>query len=77
MLYEVITLAAQHPQVRLVQHEVNKGYGTAVLTGLTHASKERVFFPGPAQTGERLTQVGVDLAHADVELYRCRSYNFV
>ena len=37
-------LAAQHPQLRLVQHEVNKGYGTAVLTGLTHASKELVFF---------------------------------
>lgn len=38
------TLAAQHPELKLVQHEVNKGYGTAVLTGLTHASKELVFF---------------------------------
>lgn len=38
------TLAAQHPQLRLVQHEVNRGYGTAVLTGLTHATKELVFF---------------------------------
>lgn len=37
-------LAAQHPELKLVQHEVNKGYGTAVLTGLTHASKELVFF---------------------------------
>lgn len=37
-------LAAQHPEVKLVQHGVNKGYGTAVLTGLTHASKELVFF---------------------------------
>lgn len=37
-------LAAQHPQVKLVQHEENKGYGTAVLTGLTHASKELIFF---------------------------------
>jgi glycosyltransferase involved in cell wall biosynthesis len=37
-------LAAQHPEVKLVQHEVNRGYGTAVLTGLTHASKELVFF---------------------------------
>ncbi|HIP96379.1 MAG TPA: glycosyltransferase family 2 protein, partial [Anaerolineae bacterium] len=27
--------AAEHPQVRLVQHEVNKGYGAAVFTGLT------------------------------------------
>jgi glycosyltransferase involved in cell wall biosynthesis len=38
------TLATQHPQLRLVQHEVNKGYGTAVLTGLTQATKELVFF---------------------------------
>ncbi|MCB9009380.1 MAG: glycosyltransferase family 2 protein [Ardenticatenaceae bacterium] len=38
------TLAAQHPELKLVQHEVNKGYGTAVLTGLTHASKDLVFF---------------------------------
>ncbi|MBK8904832.1 MAG: glycosyltransferase family 2 protein [Anaerolineaceae bacterium] len=37
-------LAVQHPQLKLVQHEVNKGYGTAVLTGLTHATKELVFF---------------------------------
>ncbi|VAW33731.1 Glycosyl transferase, group 2 family, partial [hydrothermal vent metagenome] len=38
------TLAVQHPQLKLVQHEVNEGYGTAVLSGLTHASKELVFF---------------------------------
>lgn len=37
-------LAAQHPQVKLVQHGVNRGYGTAVLSGLTNASKELVFF---------------------------------
>lgn len=37
-------LAAQHPQVKILQHEVNKGYGTAVLSGLTHASKELIFF---------------------------------
>ncbi|WP_420629615.1 glycosyltransferase family 2 protein [Candidatus Leptofilum sp.] len=37
-------LAAQQSQLKLVQHDVNKGYGTAVLTGLTHSSKELVFF---------------------------------
>lgn len=37
-------LARRHPQVRLVQHEVNKGYGTAVWTGLTSATKELIFF---------------------------------
>lgn len=38
------TLATQHPELKLVQHEVNKGYGTAVLTGLTNASKDLIFF---------------------------------
>lgn len=37
-------LSQQYPQVRLVQHEVNKGYGTAVRTGLTSATKELIFF---------------------------------
>lgn len=37
-------LATQHPGLKLVQHEVNRGYGTAVLTGLSHASKELIFF---------------------------------
>lgn len=37
-------LAAQHPELRLVQHAVNKGYGTAVLTGLSHAAKDLIFF---------------------------------
>ncbi len=37
-------LAAQHSELKLVQHGENKGYGTAVLTGLSHASKELVFF---------------------------------
>ena len=37
-------LVTKHPELKLVQHEVNKGYGTAVLTGLTHGSKDLVFF---------------------------------
>lgn len=37
-------LSQQYPQLRLVQHEQNKGYGTAVWTGLTSASKELIFF---------------------------------
>ncbi len=40
----VKSLARQHPQVRLVQHEVNRGYGAAVFNGLTSATKELVFF---------------------------------
>ena len=37
-------LATILPQVRLVQHEGNKGYGTAVWTGLTSATKDLIFF---------------------------------
>jgi glycosyltransferase involved in cell wall biosynthesis len=40
----VKSLAQQYPQVRLVQHEVNQGYGAAVFSGLTSASKNLVFF---------------------------------
>ncbi len=38
----VRSLAAEDPRVRLIQHEVNKGYGAAVRTALWSASKELV-----------------------------------
>jgi glycosyltransferase involved in cell wall biosynthesis len=34
----------EHPHVRLVQHPVNQGFGAAVLTGLTSAEKDWVFY---------------------------------
>lgn len=37
-------LMTVYPQVRLVQHEQNLGYGAAVFNGLKQASKELVFF---------------------------------
>ncbi len=37
-------MAQKYPQVRLVQHKVNKGYGTAVWSGLTQATKDLIFF---------------------------------
>ncbi len=37
-------LAAKYPEVRAVHHEVNKGYGGAVWTGLRSATKQLVFF---------------------------------
>jgi glycosyltransferase involved in cell wall biosynthesis len=40
----VKSLEQRYPQVRLVQHEVNQGYGEAAFSGLTNASKELVFF---------------------------------
>jgi len=36
--------ARRHPQVRLIQHERNQGYGAAVFTGLTSSAKDLVFF---------------------------------
>ncbi|HNT34802.1 MAG TPA: glycosyltransferase family 2 protein, partial [bacterium] len=35
-------LAAKYPEVRAVHHEVNKGYGGAVWTGLRSATKQLV-----------------------------------
>ena len=40
----VRALEKKHLQVRLVSHEVNQGYGAAVFSGLTSASRELVFF---------------------------------
>jgi len=37
-------LAEEHPPVRVARHEVNRGYGAAVRTGLESASMELVFF---------------------------------
>lgn len=36
--------AVEYPQVRLISHEVNRGYGAAVFTGLTGATKDLIFF---------------------------------
>lgn len=36
--------ATQYPQVQLVEHEVNQGYGAAVYDGLVAGTKEWVFF---------------------------------
>jgi len=33
-----------YPRVRLVQHEVNKGFGAAVFTGFTSATKDWIFY---------------------------------
>ena len=37
-------LSQQYPQVRLVQHPINLGYGAAVWTGITSGQKEFIFF---------------------------------
>ena len=41
---QIVTSFSQlHPQVRLVRHEMNQGYGAAVFDGLVHARKDWVF----------------------------------
>lgn len=37
-------LAKENPAVRVIHHEVNKGYGGALQTGFKNASKELVFY---------------------------------
>ncbi len=37
-------MAEKHPEVRVVHHEVNKGYGAALQSGFKNASKELVFY---------------------------------
>jgi glycosyltransferase involved in cell wall biosynthesis len=41
---KVCQLGERYPQVRLVQHKVNQGYGAALYSGFTSARKELVFF---------------------------------
>ena len=37
-------LSQRYPEVRLVQHPVNLGYGAAVWTGITSGQKEFIFY---------------------------------
>lgn len=37
-------LAQEHPAVRAIHHEVNKGYGAALQSGFKNATKELVFY---------------------------------
>jgi glycosyltransferase involved in cell wall biosynthesis len=37
-------LEQRYPQVRLIDHEVNQGYGAALYSGFTSARKEWIFF---------------------------------
>jgi glycosyltransferase involved in cell wall biosynthesis len=40
----VSRVAATHPQVRLVNHPVNRGYGATLVTGFATASRDLTFF---------------------------------
>jgi glycosyltransferase involved in cell wall biosynthesis len=43
-------LAAKYPEVRVIHHERNRGYGGALRTGFANATRERIFYTdGDAQ----------------------------
>jgi glycosyltransferase involved in cell wall biosynthesis len=43
-------LAADYPQVRIIHHAKNRGYGGALRSGFKHATKDLIFYTdGDAQ----------------------------
>ncbi|HEY71927.1 MAG: glycosyltransferase family 2 protein [Chloroflexi bacterium] len=72
-------LARQHPQVRVIHHPQNLGYGAALRTGLQSASKELVFYTDCDEPVD-LQEIGRALAligpNADLVLgYRIKRYD--
>ncbi len=53
------TLAAEYPFFKPIRHEVNRGYGAALITGFANCSKELIFYTdGDGQYDvEELTQL--------------------
>jgi glycosyltransferase involved in cell wall biosynthesis len=39
-----LQLAVDHPQIRVIRHKENKGYGAALRTGFENSSKDIIFF---------------------------------
>ncbi|HWP30000.1 MAG TPA: glycosyltransferase family 2 protein, partial [Chloroflexota bacterium] len=39
----VAAVAAERPSVRLISHPTNRGYGSALATGFSNATKELIF----------------------------------
>jgi glycosyltransferase involved in cell wall biosynthesis len=60
----VRSLQRRYPWVRLVQHEVNQGYGAAAFSGLTSATRELVFFTDSDRQFD-LQEIEKLLAHID------------
>ena len=53
-----------HPEVRLVRHEVNRGYGAALRSGFESATKELIFFTASDNQYDP-SEIGRLLAHMD------------
>lgn len=57
-------LAQQYPQLRPIDHPVNQGYGAAVYTAITNASKDLIFFTD-SDRQFRLEEIDRLLPHID------------
>jgi glycosyltransferase involved in cell wall biosynthesis len=68
--FEVLTaIAAEVPELRVVRHDVNRGYGGALLSGFAAATKEWIFYTdGDAQydAGEITRCIAAVTADVDV-----------
>ncbi len=62
-------IEARYPQVRVVHHEQNRGYGAALRTGFAAATKEWIFYTdGDAQYDVREMELLVDQAGPGVDV---------
>lgn len=63
------TLAPSRPWLRVIHHEVNRGYGGALITGFSAAKHEWIFYTdGDAQYDAREAALLVPLASEDVDI---------
>ncbi len=74
---QVVEWAKRNPQVRMVQHNENQGYGVALHTGFTQGNKAAVFYTDidlPAQIADVKRALPL-LAEADLVIgYRIKRY---
>ncbi len=62
-------LAGRIPELQVVEHPVNRGYGGALLSGLAHAKRQWVFYTdGDAQYDPAEIEQLVQLASDDVDV---------
>ena len=62
-------LASRYPELRVIHHKRNTGYGGALRSGFSHATKELIFYTdGDAQYDPRELERLVAAWHDDVDL---------
>ena len=62
-------LAADVPELRVIRHEVNRGYGGALLSGFAASTKEWIFYTdGDAQYDASEITRCIDVVTADVDV---------